>query len=80
MTLKPEPDVNPNGARVDPPGLLRVLISRRLSKGLKPEQRAKRRAKAEAARVKSGLGHTIEYFHQYVDPYSHLAQQTLETL
>ncbi|MEO0591402.1 MAG: DsbA family protein [Pseudomonadota bacterium] len=80
MTLKPEPDVNPNGARVDPPGLLRVLISRRLSKGLKPEQRAKRRAKAEAARVKSGLGHTIEYFHQYDDPYSHLAQQTLETL
>lgn len=45
-----------------------------------PEQRAKRRAKTEAARVKSGRGHTIEYFHQYDDPYSHLAQQTLDTL
>ncbi|MFN7056813.1 DsbA family protein [Hyphomonas sp.] len=36
------------------------------------------RAKAEAARQKTGAAHVVRYFHQVDDPYSHLAVQALE--
>lgn len=80
MTLKPEPDVNPNGGVVDPPAILRFILRKVMDRVTSPTLRAKRRAKAEANRVKQGLPRRVEYFHQYDDPYSHLAQQTLGAL
>lgn len=76
-----EPEKNPSpGFIVDPPGWLRMLISKRV---LGPEADdsviAKRRAKAELRRVRSGEPHVVDYFHQLDDPYSHLAAQVLKT-
>lgn len=80
MTGSPEPAVNPNGRVVDPPGPVRWLISRVMSRVADPARRARARAKVEAARAKARAPHRVEYFHQFDDPYSHLAQQTLERL
>ena len=80
MTLKPEPDVNPNGGIVDPPALLRMVLRFVMSRITDPARRAKRRAKAETQRIKAAEPRRVEYFHQYDDPYSHLAQQVLDTL
>mgnify|MGYP001792098938 CR=1 FL=1 len=80
MTLKPEPDNNPNGGIVDPPAVLRYILRLVMGRITDPKVRAKKRARVEARRIKSGAARTVEYFHQYDDPYSHLAAQVLETL
>ena len=77
-----EPRKNPNSRFiVDPPGWLRLLISRRI---LGPHMDAavieKRRQKAEARRQRRGEPHVVEYFHQLDDPYSHLTAQVLATV
>ena len=77
-----EPRKNPNSRFiVDPPGWLRLFISRRI---LGPHMDAavieKRRQKSEARRQRRGEPHVVEYFHQLDDPYSHLAAQVLATV
>src|ERR1044071_5791136 len=42
-----------------------------------PALREKRRIAAEARRRKEGRPHEVHYFHQFDDPYSHLAAQVL---
>ncbi|WP_333568656.1 DsbA family protein [Sphingorhabdus sp.] len=81
MSLQPEPANNPNGRMMtDPPTWLRHLMGFFGNRLINPVHRAKRRAKFEKERVKSGAPHRVEYFHQHDDPYSHLAQQVLDTL
>jgi 2-hydroxychromene-2-carboxylate isomerase len=81
VSLEPEPARNPNGQLMtDPPAILRRLMSFAGNRLINPQRRAKRRARTEAARLKAGVPHRVEYFHQHDDPYSHLAQQVLETL
>lgn len=75
MAFKPEPDVNPNGGIVDPPAIVRYILKQVMSRIADPKARARKRAKAETARIKAGEPHRIEYFHQPDDPYSHLAAQ-----
>ena len=78
MTLDPEPANNPNPRLMtDPPAIVRRIASFAGTRMVDPKRRAKRRAQAEAARVKAGAPHRVEYFHQHDDPYSHLAQQVL---
>jgi 2-hydroxychromene-2-carboxylate isomerase len=73
-----EPQENPNPKIVvDPPRWLRFIIRRIADKATNPAKRARRRARAEAQRVKSGAPHCVEYFHQLDDPYSHLTAQVL---
>jgi 2-hydroxychromene-2-carboxylate isomerase len=77
-----EPEKNPTpGFIVDPPGWLRMLISKRV---LGPEaDRAvieRRREKAELRRIKQCSPHVVDYFHQLDDPYSHLTAQVLGEL
>lgn len=80
MSLQPEPVHNPNSRLMtDPPALVRRVASFAANRVIDPERRARRRAKAEAARLKSGAPHRVEFFHQHDDPYSHLAQQVLGT-
>ncbi|MEM1195656.1 MAG: DsbA family protein [Pseudomonadota bacterium] len=79
MTLNPEPESNPNGGIVDPPGFVRHLLKWVMGRVADPHVRARRRAKIESARLKAGAPHRVEYFHQYDDPYSLLAEQALET-
>ncbi|MEO1304729.1 MAG: hypothetical protein AAFV37_07130 [Pseudomonadota bacterium] len=64
----------------NPPGIVRSIFRMRVDQIISPEKRQKRRQKAEAKRVKSGAPHTVEYFHQLDDPYSHLAAQVLPAL
>ena len=79
MTLQPEPAQNPNSRLMtDPPAIMRRLVSLVSNRLIDPVRKAKRRAKAEAARLKGGALHRVEYFHQHDDPYSHLAQQVLD--
>jgi 2-hydroxychromene-2-carboxylate isomerase len=75
-----EPKRNPTPSFiVDPPGWLRMFISKRI---LGPEADASviqaRRAHAEVKRVKRGEPHVVDYFHQLDDPYSLLASQVLQ--
>ncbi len=80
MSLAPEPARNPNSRLMtDPPAIVRRIASFASNSVIDPQRRAKRRAQAEAARVKAGAPHRVEYFHQHDDPYSHLAQQVLGT-
>ena len=73
-----EPEENPNPKIVvDPPRWLRFIIRRIADKATNPAKRARRRARAETRRVKSGAPHVVEYFHQLDDPYSHLTAQVL---
>jgi 2-hydroxychromene-2-carboxylate isomerase len=65
---------------VDPPAALRRLVGYVSNRTIDPARRAKRRERAEATRRKTGAPHRVEYFHQYDDPYSHLAQQVLPVL
>ena len=60
-------------ATMDPSRLRRWLTSRFLSSLVKPGRVEKIEARAERQRVKSGLPHRLEYFHQVDDAYSHLA-------
>ncbi len=76
-----EPKKNPNPSFiVDPPGWLRVLISRRILGPLMDEAAVqKRREKTEARRRRRGEPHIVDYYHQLDDPYSHLTAQVLAT-
>jgi hypothetical protein len=81
MTLQPEPEHNPNPpAMVDPPAALRLAMRDGFEQVINPAIRARRRQDAEATRIAAGAPHRIEYFHQYDDPYSQLAEQVLATL
>lgn len=74
-----EPKRNPNSRfLVDPPGWLRVLISRRiLGRHMDAVAIQERRDLEEARRQRRGEPHVVEYFHQLDDPYSHLSAQVL---
>nr|WP_298925431.1 DsbA family protein [uncultured Erythrobacter sp.] len=65
---------------VDPPALLRRLMMRMFDRVIDPERRAKARASAERRRVRKGAPHIVEYFHQWDDPYSLLAEQVLDRM
>lgn len=81
MNLGPEPSRNPNPRLiVDPPVAVRRLASFLANRTIDPQGRAKRRERTETRRRKAGSPHRIEYFHQYDEPYSYLAQQVLDTL
>lgn len=67
-------------ATMDPSRLRRWLTSRVISRLLRPGRLEKLQASAERERVKAGLPHTLEYFHQVDDAYSHLAAQALQPL
>ena len=76
-----EPKRNPNPSFIiDPPGWLRLLISRRILGPLMDESAVqRRRQKAEARRRRRRDPHVVYYFHQLDDPYSHLTAQVLAT-
>lgn len=67
-------------ATMDPSPLRRWLSSIIISRMLKPGLQAKRRARYERQRRKTGAVHRVEYFHQVDDSYSHLAAQLLKPL
>ncbi|MCB1729842.1 MAG: DsbA family protein [Halieaceae bacterium] len=67
-------------ATMDPSRLRRWLTSRFISSLVKPGRAEKIEAREERQRVKSGLPHRLEYFHQVDDAYSHLAAQALRPL
>ncbi|NND80931.1 MAG: 2-hydroxychromene-2-carboxylate isomerase [Gammaproteobacteria bacterium] len=64
-------------ATMDPGVVRRWLTSRMMSRMCSEQAQVKARRKAELQRTKSGLPHTVEYFHQVDDGYSHLAVQLL---
>ena len=73
-----EPETNPNPKLIiDPPRWMRFIIRQVGDRAINPAKRTRRRARAEAVRVKSGAPHVVEYFHQLDDPYSHLTAQVL---
>ena len=76
-----EPKNNPNPSLiVDPPGWLRLFISRRiLGPSMDGDAILKRRQKAEARRLRRQEPHVVDYYHQLDDPYSHLTAQVLAT-
>jgi len=65
-------------ATMDPSPLVRWLTSNIMKRLSNPERMEKNRARIEVQRRKSGLAHTVEYFHQLEDGYSHLAVQVLQ--
>jgi 2-hydroxychromene-2-carboxylate isomerase len=67
-------------ATMDPSRFLRWGTSRFMTAMSSESRLLKLRKKAEKQRVRSGLPHQIEYFHQVDDGYSHLAAQTLEQI
>ncbi len=67
-------------ATMDPSRLRRWLTSRLITGLVRPGRLEKSQARAERERVKAGLPHTLEYFHQVDDAYSHLAAQALQPL
>lgn len=64
-------------ATMDPNVVLRWLTSKMMSRMSSEGAQVKARHKAEQKRRKLSLPHTIEYFHQVGDGYSHLAVQLL---
>lgn len=78
--MQPEPSNNPNGRLMtDPPALLRHAMKYLFASVVDPDKRAKARRKTERERVRNNAPHRVEYFHQHDDPYSHLAEQVLDT-
>lgn len=67
-------------ATMDPSAALRWATSRLMTRITGPSRTEKKRADAEKERVKAGLPHVVEYFHQVDDGYSHLAAQVLARL
>lgn len=67
-------------ATMDPSKMTRWLTSRIMTRLCQPERLIKRRTRAEQQRIKLGLPHVVEYFHQVDDGYSHLAAQILQPL
>lgn len=76
-----EPEQNPNSVlMVDPPRILRWLMSKIMGRVASTKQISKKRRGFEAQRVLEKRGHEVEYFHQLDDPYSHLMAQVLAQL
>ncbi|MEZ5502992.1 MAG: DsbA family protein [Halioglobus sp.] len=67
-------------ATMDPSAALRWATSRVMTALCKPGRLARQRARVEKERARSGKPHTVEYFHQVEDGYSHLAAQVLNAL
>ncbi|MEM7741651.1 MAG: MFS transporter [Pseudomonadota bacterium] len=77
----PDPEDRSNPASMRNPVLpLRLLGGALLSRMINPQRQRERRARFEARRRRTKTLHTVEYFHQTDDPYSHLAVQTLANL
>ena len=73
-----EPDHNPNPRyMVDPPRVLRWLMSKVMGRVANTAQIHKKRRAFEAKRNRQNEPHVVEYFHQLDDPYSHLMAQVL---
>ena len=64
----------------NPPAFVRWAMSKVLGRIATMPAQKRRRARAEAARGRSGKPHRIDYFHQVDDGYSHLAAQLLGPL
>jgi 2-hydroxychromene-2-carboxylate isomerase len=76
-----EPVQNSNSKwMVDPPPILRWLMSKVMGRVASTDHIAKKRRDFEAQRVAQKQAHTVEYFHQLDDPYSHLMAQVLAQL
>jgi 2-hydroxychromene-2-carboxylate isomerase len=67
-------------ATMDPSALLRWVTSKVMTYVISPKRLAKNRIKLEKQRQASHQRHTVEYFHQVDDGYSHLAAQALAAL
>tara|TARA_R110002110_G_scaffold406421_1_gene626303 strand:- start:109879 stop:111255 length:1377 start_codon:yes stop_codon:yes gene_type:complete len=65
---------------MDPSPFRRWAMSHIISRLMRPSAQEKKESKAERDRVKRGLPHTLLYFHQVDDAYSHLAAQALQPL
>jgi len=69
------------GAATMDPGLFRRWLTSKMMTRFSSEEAQNRvRQKAEKSRQKAGAPHTVEYFHQADDGYSHLAAQLLARL
>ncbi|MEM7360487.1 MAG: DsbA family protein [Pseudomonadota bacterium] len=69
------------GAATMDPGLIRRWLTSKMMSTMSSEARQqKARDKAEQTRAKLKQPHTVEYFHQVDDGYSHLAVQVLDKL
>ena len=69
------------GAASSNPSTLKRWITSKIMQKMVCEERLQRnRSKTERKRVKRGLHHRVEYYHQVDDAYSHLAAQTLSKL
>ena len=78
--MAPEFQDQRGAATSDPSPPLRWLTSQVMRRMVSPAAVARRRAKAEKVRRRSGARHRVEYFHQVDDGYSHLAAQLLRPL
>lgn len=67
-------------ATMDPSALVRWIQSKIMTAIIKNERLEKKRERAEKQRRVKGRPHTIEYFHQVDDGYSHLAVQLLQLI
>jgi 2-hydroxychromene-2-carboxylate isomerase len=67
-------------ATMDPSPMMRWVTSRAIRSVINPRRLEQSRVKAERERLKQGNGHSVEYFHQVDDGYSHLAVQALTGL
>jgi len=65
-------------ATMDPSPARRWLTSKMMTSLSSKNRQLRKRKKAESKRVKLGEPHTVEYFHQVDDGYSHLAAQVLQ--
>ena len=67
-------------ATMDPSALLRWVTSKVMTYVISPKRLAKNRIKVEKQRQANNQRHTVEYFHQVDDGYSHLSAQGLAAL
>ena len=67
-------------ATMDPSSLLRWATSKAMTHVISAKRLEKNRVKIERQRQAQNQRHTVEYFHQVDDGYSHLAVQALASL
>ncbi|NQX89997.1 MAG: DsbA family protein [Halioglobus sp.] len=67
-------------ATMDPSAAMRWATSKLMTRLVSAGRLKSKRADAEEERIRLGQGHTVEYFHQVEDGYSHLAAQVLAAL
>ena len=67
-------------ATMDPGRFRRWLTSKMMTKFCSEKAQLKNQENAERTRLKNGLPHRVEYFHQVDDGYSHLSIQLLKEL